>query len=81
MPRTLVCLHEGLLRVPTPFIWSLQPYGAAVPSSLILKVFDEVEYLLDFLRNGISFQVFKPSCQQLNVQPDENVYKADFGHL
>ena len=35
MPKTLVCLHEGLLRVPTPFIWSLQPYGAAVPSSLI----------------------------------------------
>ena len=47
MPRTLACLHEGLLRVPTPFIWSLQPYGAAVPSSLIqciLEVFDEVEY-------------------------------------
>ena len=35
VPRTLVCLHEGLLRVPTPFIWSLQQHGAAVPSSLI----------------------------------------------
>ena len=50
-------------------------------SSVILKVFNEVEYLLDFLKNGISFQVFEPSCQQLNVQEDENVYKADFGHL
>ena len=84
MPRTLVCLHEGLLRVPTSFISSLQPYGAAVPSSLtsvILEFFDEFEYLLDFLSNGIFFQVFEPSCQQLNVQADENVYKADFGHL
>ena len=84
MPKTLVCLREGLLRVPTPFIWSLQSYGAAVPSSLIQcnsQSFDEVEYLLDFLRNGTSFQVFEPSCQQLNVQPDENVYKADFGHF
>ena len=84
MPRTLVCLHEGLLGAPTPFIWSLQPYGAAIPSSLIQfnsQVFNEVEYLLDFLRNGISFQVFELSCQQLNVQADENVYKADFGHL
>ena len=50
-------------------------------SGVILEVFDEVGYLLDFLRNGISFQVFEPSCQQLNVQEDENVYKADFGHL
>ena len=84
MPRTLVCLHEGLLRVPTPFISSFQPYGAAVPNSLIQcnsQVIDEVEYLLDFLRNSISFQVFEPSCQQLNVQADENVYKADIGHL
>ena len=50
-------------------------------SSVILKVFDEVEYLLDFLRNGISFQVFETSYQQLNVQEDENDYKTDFGHL
>ena len=50
-------------------------------SIVILTAFDEVEYLLDFLRNGISFQVSEPSCQQLNVQADENVYKADFGHL
>ena len=35
MPRTLVCLHKGLVRVPTPFDWSLQPHGAAGPSSLI----------------------------------------------
>ena len=44
-------------------------------SSVILEVFDEVEYSLNYLRNGISFQVFEPSCQQLNVQADENVYK------
>ena len=31
--------------------------------------------------NGISFQVFEPICQQLNVKPDENVHKADCDHL
>ena len=31
----LVFLHEMLLKVPTPLIWSLRPYGLAVPSSLI----------------------------------------------
>ena len=31
----LVFLHEMLLKVPTPLIWSLKPYGLAVPSSLI----------------------------------------------
>ena len=31
----LVFLHEILLKVPTPSIWSLKPYGLAVPSSLI----------------------------------------------
>ena len=30
-----VFLHEMLLKVPTPLIWSLKPYGLAVPSSLI----------------------------------------------
>ena len=50
-------------------------------SSVTLKAFDEVKYLLDFFRNGISFQVSKPSCQRLNVEATENVYKADFGHL
>ena len=30
-----VFLHEMLLKVPTPLIWSLKPYGSAVPSSLI----------------------------------------------
>ena len=27
------------------------------------------------------FHILEPSCQQLNVQADENVYKADFGYL
>ena len=31
----LVFLHEMLLKVPIPLIWSLKPYGLAVPSSLI----------------------------------------------
>ena len=31
----LVFLHEMLLKVLTPLIWSLKPYGLAVPSSLI----------------------------------------------
>ena len=31
----LIFLHEMLLKVPTPLIWSLKPYGLAVPSSLI----------------------------------------------
>ena len=31
----LVFLHEMLLKVPTPLIWSFKPYGLAVPSSLI----------------------------------------------
>ena len=31
----LVFLHEVLLKVLTPLIWSLKPYGLAVPSSLI----------------------------------------------
>ena len=30
-----VFLHEMLLKVPTPLIWSLKLYGLAVPSSLI----------------------------------------------
>ena len=30
-----VFLHEMLLKVSTPLIWSLKPYGLAVPSSLI----------------------------------------------
>ena len=31
----LVSLHEILLNLPTPLIWSLKPYCLAVPSSLI----------------------------------------------
>ena len=31
----LVFLHEMVLKVPTPLIWSLKPYVLAVPSSLI----------------------------------------------
>ena len=31
----LVFLHELLLKVATPLIWSLRPYGLPVPSSLI----------------------------------------------
>ena len=31
----LVFLHELLLKVPTPLIWSLKPYGLAVPSCLV----------------------------------------------
>ena len=31
----LVFLHEMLFKVPTPLIWSLKPYGLAVPSFLI----------------------------------------------
>ena len=31
----LVFLHEMLLKVSTPLIWSLKPYSLAVPSSLI----------------------------------------------
>ena len=50
-------------------------------SSITLEASNEVNYLLDFLRNGISFQVFEPSCQHLNVQVDEIVCMADFGHL
>ena len=50
-------------------------------SIVFLEAFDEVECLLDFFRNGMSFQVSEPSCQQLNVQADKNVYKVDFGHL
>ena len=30
-----VSLHNMLLKVQTPLIWSLMPYGLAVPSSLI----------------------------------------------
>ena len=30
-----VFLHEMLLKVATPLIWSLTPYSLAVPSSLI----------------------------------------------
>ena len=84
MPRTLVCLHEGLLRYQLLLFGHCSHMGPAVPSSLIQcnsQAFDEVKCLLDFLRYGISFQVSEPSCQQLNVQADKNVYKADFGHL
>ena len=31
----LVVLHEMLLKVPTPLIWSLKSWGLAVPSILI----------------------------------------------
>ena len=31
----LVFLHEMLLKVPTPMIWSSKPYGLAVPSPFI----------------------------------------------
>ena len=31
----LVFLHEMLLKVPTSLIWSLKPYGLAVPSCLV----------------------------------------------
>ena len=30
-----VLLHEMLVKVPIPLIWSLRPYGLAAPSSLI----------------------------------------------
>ena len=35
----LVFLREMLLKVPMPLIWSLKPYGLAVPSSLIQNSF------------------------------------------
>ena len=47
IPKTLVWLHKGL-------------QYQALQSNVILNVFDEVKFLLDFLRNGISFQVFEP---------------------
>ena len=62
------CSHKGL-------------QYQALCSSVTFEVSGEVKYLLDFLRNSISFQVFEPSCRQLNVQVDKSVCTADFGHL
>ena len=42
----------------------------------IYWIFLGIVYLLKYLN-----QVFQPLCQQLNVQADKNVHKADFGHL
>ena len=66
----LVFLHEMLLKVPTPLIWSLNPYGLAVPSSLIQNsslvlqnevIFTSTQYIdfVDFLHfNGSVYQLF-----------------------
>ena len=42
-----VFLHEMLLEVLSPLIWSLKPYGLALPSSLI-------QYSSLVLRNEVS---------------------------
>ena len=53
----------------------------ALLSNVTLETSNGVEHLLNFLRNGISFQVLKPSCQQLNVQVEESVCTAKVSHL
>ena len=76
-----VFLHEMLLKVPTPLIWSLKPYGLAVPSSLIQNsslVLRSESAGLDFQNCGKPSQGFALSCHPQNDLVDESVCGVSF---
>ena len=61
----LVFLHEMLLKVPTSLIWSLKPYGLAVPSCLVQNSF----LVLQIEVSRVGFQkkgrVMKPQNKEM----------------
>ena len=77
----LVFLHEMLLKVLTPLIWSSKPYGLAVPSSLIqnssLVLRSEVSRV-GFSNCGKLSQGFALSCHPQNDLVDGSVCGVSF---
>ena len=57
-----VFLHEMLLKVPTPLIWSLKPYGLAVPSSLIQNSSLVLRSEVSDLKKGFKPENKKKTC-------------------
>ena len=69
----LVFLHEMLLKVPTPLIWSLKPYGLVVPRSC--KAHPSVDCLGVVMTVG----VYDLRCEQnRRVQGNENDTLTEF---
>ena len=80
----LVFLHEMVLKVPTPLIWSLKPYGLAVPSSLKLNsslVLRSEVSSVGFQNCAKLSQGFALSCHPQNDLVDGSVCGVSFGLL
>ena len=77
----LAFLHEMLLKVPTPLIWSLKPHGLAVPSSLIQNSFLVLRIEVSragFQNCGKSSQGFALSCHPQDDLVDGSVCGVSF---
>ena len=78
-----IFLHEVLLKVPTPFIWSLKPYGLRVPGSMIQcsSLILHREVFEADLSELYTFQGFALSCHPQNGLVDGNVCGEGFDLL